>query len=91
MGTPSHHPRLLPVFLTYTRMQQQGAYCHPGTLKTLSKSKVLMFCFFQTGWTAKNGVREEQRMKEGTQNHVRAPQGGLCRHCEIQSCAPHPA
>lgn len=51
--------------------QQQRAYCQPGTLKTLSKSTVRMSFFSQRGWTVKNRVREEQRMKEGSQNHVR--------------------
>lgn len=60
------------VFPTHAHMQWQRNYCYSDTLNTLSKRMVL---FFLAGWTVKNGVQEGGRVKEGTQNHVRPPQG----------------
>lgn len=59
------------VFPTYAHMGRQRNYCYPDTLNTLSKRMVP----FLTGWTVKNGVQEGRRVKEGTQNLVRPPQG----------------
>lgn len=72
VGTPSHWPQWLPfAFPTYTHILWQRIYCHSDTLNTLSERMVLFFFTSEV----KNRVQEGGREKEGTQNHVRPPQG----------------